>query len=91
MSERKLATIATITEVNPIPGADAIDVATVRGWHMVIKKNEFKPGDLCVYCEVDSFLPIKPEFEFLRKSCYKQMADGTEGFRIRTVKLVERR
>jgi len=42
---------------------------------------------MVVYCEIDSFLPIEPEFEFLRKSSYKKMVDGTEGFRLRTRKL----
>jgi RNA ligase (TIGR02306 family) len=36
---------------------------------------------------VDPFLPIKEEFEFLRKSSYKKMSDGTEGFRLKTIKL----
>jgi RNA ligase (TIGR02306 family) len=36
---------------------------------------------------VDSFLPIREEYEFLRKSSYKKMADGTEGFRLKTIKL----
>ncbi len=51
--------------------------ATVLGWQLVIKKDEFKPGDLCVYVEIDSILPDKPEFEFLRN----------KNFRIRTIKL----
>ena len=40
-------------------------------------KGEFNVGDLCVYCEIDSLLPEKPEFEFLRKN----------NFRIRTLRL----
>ena len=42
---------------------------------------------MVVFCEVDSFLPIQPEYEFLRKSSYKKMSDGTEGFRLRTIRL----
>ena len=84
---RKLATIQTVSDVRPIEGADRIALASVLGWKVVIKKDEFKPGDLAVYCEVDSFLPVKPEFEFLRKSSYKKMSDGTEGFRLKTIKL----
>jgi RNA ligase (TIGR02306 family) len=81
--ERKLATVEKILDVQPIPNADAIERVTVRGWHCVARKNEFKVGDYCVYVEIDSLLPIRPEFEFLRKNCYKQY--GTvEGFRIRT-------
>ena len=87
MSERKLATIRTISDVNPIPGADAIEVATVDGWKVVIKKNEFKAGDLCIYLEIDSFLPIRPEYEFLRKSSYKKFPNGIEGFRLKTARL----
>lgn len=84
--ERKLASIRRIKEILPIEGADAIEVAVVDGWKVVTKKGEFKPGDLCIYCEIDSFLPIREEFEFLRKSSFKRMGDQ-EGFRLRTIKL----
>ena len=84
---RKLATIQKILKVEPIAGADAIEMIQVLGWELVAQKNVYKVGDYCVYCEVDSFLPIKPEFEFLRKSCFKRMSDGSEGFRIRTIRL----
>jgi RNA ligase (TIGR02306 family) len=63
---RKLATVAKILDVQPIKDADAIEVAKIRDWHVVVKKGEFKPGDLCVYCEIDSVMPDRPEFEFLR-------------------------
>lgn len=52
------------------------------------QKGNFKPGDLCVYFEIDSYLPVKPEFEFLRPSCFKVHPDTREeGFRLKTVKL----
>lgn len=83
---RKLATIRRIDELRPIAGADRIEVAVVGGWQCVVKKGEFAVGNLAVYCEIDSFLPVRPEFEFLRKSSYRKM-DDIEGFRLRTVKL----
>lgn len=83
---RKLATIQTIREINLIPNADALEVASVLGWKVVIKKGEFKVGDLCIFCEIDCLLPIREEFEFLRKGCYKKNDNG-EGFRIKTVRL----
>jgi RNA ligase (TIGR02306 family) len=83
---RKLATVRTVSEIRPITGADMIVLAVVDGWKCVVKKDEFEAGDLAVYCEIDSFLPVKPEFEFLRKSSFKRMGDQ-EGFRLRTVKL----
>lgn len=74
---RTLATIQRIRELAPIPEADAIQRATVLGWQLVVKKGEFQVGDLAVYCEIDSLLPDRPEFEFLRP----------RGMRIRTVRL----
>ncbi len=85
--ERKLASIQRIREILPIEGADAIEIAVVNSWKVVVKKNEYKAGDLCIYCEIDSFLPVREEFEFLRKSSYKKLSDGTEGFRLKTIKL----
>lgn len=63
---RKLASIQRIKNIEPIEGADAIEKATVLGWQLVIRKGEFAIGDLCVYCEIDSIMPDKPEFEFVR-------------------------
>jgi RNA ligase (TIGR02306 family) len=85
--ERKLASVQVIREILPIEGADAIELAVVNGWKVVVAKNvEHKAGDHVVYCEIDSFLPIREEFEFLRKSSHKKMGD-LEGFRLRTIKL----
>lgn len=84
---RKLASIRKITNIRPILGADMIEVATVDNWNVVVKKNEFRIGDFVIYFEIDSFLPIREEFEFLRKSSYKKMSDGTEGFRLKTIRL----
>jgi hypothetical protein len=38
-------------------GADAIEVATILGWHIVVKKGEFRVGNPVVYVEIDSVLP----------------------------------
>lgn len=84
--KRKLASIRVIAEIKPIEGADNIELAIVDGWQCVVKKGEFKPGNVCIYFEIDSFLPIIPAFEFLRKSSYKKMGDK-EGFRLKTIKL----
>lgn len=84
---RKLATIRRVKAIKPIPNADKIEVAAVDGWEVVVKKGEFKEGDLGVYFEIDSFLPILPEFEFLRASSFKVDAAGKEGFRLKTIKL----
>lgn len=87
--ERKLATLEIIKDLQPICGADNIEVATVRGWKVVVKKGQFQIGSLCVFFEIDSFLPEIPEFEFLRKSCFATLNTGETGFRIKTVMLKE--
>ncbi len=91
---RKLASIQTVNTTEPIPNADAIEKIRVLGWWVVVKKGEFRPGDKVVYCEIDSLLPERTEFEFLRANCYKPaQIDATgavtlpAGFRIKTIKL----
>jgi RNA ligase (TIGR02306 family) len=85
--ERKLASIRVISNLSPIEGADKIETATIDGWKVVVAKDVGnKVGDKVIYCEIDSFLPIRDEFEFLRKSSYKKMG-GEEGFRLKTIKL----
>lgn len=81
---RTLASIQRVWDVQPIEGADRIEMARVLGWACVVNKGQFKKGDLGVYFEIDSFLPIRPEFEFLRKSCYKKTDIMGEGFKLRT-------
>lgn len=83
---RKLASVQRIVSVDPIEGADRIEIATVLGWRCVVKKGEVAPGDLCVYFEIDSFLPIDERFEFLRQGSYKNSELLGEGFRLRTQK-----
>jgi RNA ligase (TIGR02306 family) len=85
---RQLATIRVITAISPIPDADQIELVHIDGWQCVVKKDSFKVGDPCVYFEVDSYLPIEPRYEFLRKGSYKKIpsllgARG-EGFRLKT-------
>jgi RNA ligase (TIGR02306 family) len=83
---RKLATIRYISELKPIEGADLIEVAVVDGWNCVVKKGDFEVRQMCVYFEIDSFLPFHPVFDFLRKNSYKKMGDY-EGFRLKTIRL----
>jgi RNA ligase (TIGR02306 family) len=77
--ERALATLKVIDKLYPIENADNIELATMvdSGWRVVVKKGEFQPGELCIYCEIDSILPPKEEFAFLKDKNY----------RIRTIKL----
>ena len=83
---RKLASIQRIWKIEPIEGADRIELAYVLGWQCVVNKGQFQPMDLAVYFEVDSLLPVVPEFEFLRASSYRKTDIMGEGFRLKTMK-----
>jgi hypothetical protein len=74
---RKLASIKPVSNILPIEGKDRIELAIFDGWQIIVKKNEFKIGDKAVFIEIDSVLPDKPEFDFLRKN----------KFRIKTMKM----
>lgn len=84
--DRKLASVRLIKSVQSIPEADNIEQVVVDGWTCVSKKGEFQSGDRCVYFEIDSFLPVKPVFEFLRRTSYQKMADR-DGFRLKTIRM----
>jgi RNA ligase (TIGR02306 family) len=83
---RKLASIRRIADIQPIQGADAIVVATVDGWKVVVKKDEFQVGDLAVYLEIDSWVPTELA-AFLSKGQEPREYNGVKGERLRTIKL----
>ena len=72
--KRALAYTARVEEVKEIPGYDRVEHARVgAGWWCIVSKSDnFKPGDLCVYFEVDSKVPANDErFAFMEKRNYK--------------------
>jgi RNA ligase (TIGR02306 family) len=83
---RKLASIRRIADTQPIEGADAIEVATIDGWKVVVKKDEFNVNDLVCYFEIDSWIPheLAP---FLSKGHDPREYNGVKGERLRTIKL----
>jgi RNA ligase (TIGR02306 family) len=74
---RKMASIQQILELRPIENADSIELALIEGWHSVVKKGQFQIGEKVVFCEPDSLLPPRSEFDFMKDKKY----------RIRTCKL----
>lgn len=76
-----LSVISTIKSITSIEGKDRIVLANVENYNVIINKEDFKVGDKCIYIFYDSFLPVRDEFEFLRKRCFTERFGG--GFRIR--------
>ncbi len=76
--QRKLVTIQIINDLKPIKDADFIENASVLGWSLITKKNEFKVGDKCVFFEIDSILPSNVSWsQFLKE----------RNFRIKTIRM----
>ncbi|ABY63181.1 RNA ligase [Pseudomonas phage 201phi2-1] len=86
---RKLVRVVKVDAITPIKKADFIELAKIDGWQCVVKKDEFKAGDLAVYAEIDSLLPLdNPLFAFLgERSDGKRTFDGVAYSRIRTAKM----
>lgn len=86
--ERKLASVVTIDAVNPIEGADRIEVVRVKGWNVVTSKGQFEVGDHAVYFEIDSALPLKDRrFEHFGERGTKTLPSGEQVHVLKTVKL----
>ena len=73
--------IARVNEIKEIPGADNIEQGVIGGWNCIIKKGEYKVGDLVGIATTDAVIPqglsdAMNVTNYLRK-----------GQRVRTVKL----
>ena len=69
--ERELAYVVKIDSIEPIPGRDRVECAKVGGWTIMVRKDQFKPGDLGIYFEIDSKVPAKEPFMFLEGKHFK--------------------
>ena len=69
--QRELCYVVKVTDITPIEGADRVELAHINGWQVMVKKGEYKVGDLAVYFEIDSKLPETEPFEFMSKYKYR--------------------
>ncbi|MDX1370837.1 MAG: RNA ligase family protein [Nitrososphaeraceae archaeon] len=84
--KRALATIAKIDKIYEHPNADHLEIALIRGWQVIVLKNNYQEGERVIFFEIDSFIPTYDEFKFLEKSCLREV-EGIKGYRIKTVRL----
>ena len=70
-NERELVYVVTIDDIKPIEGRDRVECAVVGGWTVMVRKDQFKPGDLGIYFEIDSKVPAKEPFMFLEGKHFK--------------------
>jgi len=83
---RKLATIRRVTGINPIPGKDRIEQYSLGGWLVVDPKGAHQVGDLVIYVEPDSWVPLElaPILEQYNKI---GEYNGVKGSKLRTIRL----
>lgn len=87
MSDRVLVKVVIVDDVIQHTNADALELAIIGGWQCCVKKGEFKKGDVGVYFEIDSMLPLDtPEFAFLQGR-NERTHEGKRYARIKTMKL----
>ena len=68
---RELAYVVAIDEIRPIHNYDRVEHARVGGWWVIVKKDQFKVGDLAIYIEVDAKVPEQEPFMFLEPKHFK--------------------
>ena len=70
-NERELCYVVRVDDIKPIEGRDRVECAVVGGWTIMVRKGQFKPGDLGIYFEIDSQVPEKEPFMFLEAKHFK--------------------
>ena len=86
-SERVLASIQTISNIEKHPNADTLELATILGWQIIVKIGEITLGSKVIYCEIDSLLPV--DVEWLPQSVKDRIIREkiSDYFRVKTIKL----
>jgi len=84
---RALASVQAIKNIRVHPNADSLEIAEVKGWDIIVRKGLHQIGEWVLYLEIDSFIPVMSQFEFLRKACFRTTSNLGDGFRLKTIKL----
>ena len=73
--------VARVIEIKEIPGADNIEQSVIGGWNCIVKKGEYKVGDLVAIATTDAVIP-QGLSDAMNVTSYLR-----KGGRVRTVKL----
>ena len=57
--------VVRITEIQPHPNADRLEIVYVLGYQAISLKGQFQVGDLAIYIPPDSIVPEREEFSFV--------------------------
>lgn len=75
-----LASIQRIKEIKPHGNADALEVAVVMNYEAIIKKGQFRAGDVVCFIDIDTVLPDKPWAAF-----YKAKSSRVKSIKLRGI------
>ena len=71
--------IVTIEKVEHHPNADMLDIVTVRSdYPVIVKRDEYKVGDIAGYICTDSIVPDTQQFYFLCPKAYEKYEEDGE-------------
>ena len=87
MTERKMCTIRRIDKLLPVDGADKIECAVIGGWNVIVKKGEFKEGELALYFEIDSWVPHDLAPFLTSEGKEPREYEGVKGERLKSKKI----
>ncbi len=59
MASSLIVEVCKIKDVENHPNADRLDLAIVKGWQVVVGRDQFKEGDLIVYIPMDAVVPTE--------------------------------
>jgi RNA ligase (TIGR02306 family) len=80
--------VVEVEGIEPIEGADRIELAVIGGYRSVVKRGEFKPGDLAIYIPEQALLPqhLLEQLGLVNDRGEGKLA-GRDGNRVKAVKL----
>ena len=75
---RNMAEIVTVKDVFPMLGKDRICAVTFNevGYEVIVPKVSAIPGNKMIFIQEGSVLPVKEQWEFLRKRCFSEKLNG---------------
>lgn len=76
----KLATVQQISSIEKHPNADLLEIVSVLGYKAIVKKDQWKVGDFCVFIVPDTVLPDAKWAEF-----YKAKSSRVKAVKLRNV------
>ena len=75
--------VVRIEEILPHPNADTLGIVYIGGYQCIVKKDNYKVGDLALYIQPDTIVPATEPFKFLWAD--REFADGTIPERLRRI------